>query len=509
MKCPEEDKLKPRCRLSDPAHPHTLCRRDNPPPSDCFKCGPLKAKAFKDGGWHYYCDICELVFHDNCHTNPQDPPFKIENPKSHQHPLTFFPRPLIIPCSACGLTGNKDPSYTCLPCNYFVHKSCIDLPRVIKLTRHPHRLSLTPCLPPSTKRKCGVCHRSIDVKNGLYSCNKGCSYAAHSICATHKDVWDGIDLEGVPEEPFEDVSPFEEVGYNLINHFSHEHHLRFHEKGFDHDVGQQCEVCSQPIDSHGFYKCTIFQCRFFLHATCANLPKKKEHPLHKHPLVLRPGELTACDACKRLFNGFRYACSINNCQKDGSFEIDVGCASICEPFEHKIHPHPLFIYPLQINSSKSKNEEKTLNVCGVCGEKCYQCIINCDDCQFVMCFKCATIPVVVHYKHDEHPLILCCGENSGGLYWCEVCEKQIDPNKWFYTCDDCCTTAHVECIFGPFMHLKAGTFYCMVNNIQCTYTIGSNKGNTRPVCDRCGDRCLYTGFYKVVGDVSHCSSTCT
>ncbi|KAF3598141.1 hypothetical protein DY000_02028097 [Brassica cretica] len=60
-----------RCRLSDPLFPHSLRRRDNPPPSECFRCGPVRYE-FEEGGWHYYCDICKVVFHnDSCHVFPQ------------------------------------------------------------------------------------------------------------------------------------------------------------------------------------------------------------------------------------------------------------------------------------------------------------------------------------------------------------------------------------------------------------------------------------------------------
>lgn len=215
-----------RCRLSDPRFPHTLRRRDNPPSSTCFRCGPIRYE-FEEGGWHYYCDTCELVFHnDSCHVFPQgmrhphhpnhtlntaiqyseteilsfnknlaeismflaaeapaydksfefesdktcdwckdnlgrmfnhcsecnfslgvcciwkDPPFKITNPKSHQHSLTFFYNPISLPCNVCGLGGNKEPRYACISCNYLVHKSCIDRPQVKVIKPTLRRLRL-------------------------------------------------------------------------------------------------------------------------------------------------------------------------------------------------------------------------------------------------------------------------------------------------------------------------------------------------------------------------------
>lgn len=63
-------------------------------------------------------------------------------------------------------------------------------------------------------------------------------------------------------------------------------------------------------------------------------------------------------------------------------------------------------------------------------------------------YRCAILPNELHYKHDEHPLYLCHGESKDGdeKYWCEVCEKEVDSTKWFYTCNKCCITIHCDCI---------------------------------------------------------------
>ncbi|KAF3498330.1 hypothetical protein DY000_02057347 [Brassica cretica] len=138
----KREEVAPRCRrLSDPAHPHTLCRRDNPRPSLCFRCGPVNEND-EDYDWnniHYYCEICKLVFHEDCYMFPQgaecmwqDPPFTIINSGSHEHPLTLFPRPLTEPCSSvCVLGGNMEVGYACDPCNYLVHLKCIQPPQAI------------------------------------------------------------------------------------------------------------------------------------------------------------------------------------------------------------------------------------------------------------------------------------------------------------------------------------------------------------------------------------------
>lgn len=130
----------------------------------------------------YRCSICNFCLDTMCAQTI--PPLTIANPKGHHHSLALFPRPLLVPCDACGLVNASEASYACFQCNYVVHQHCVDLPRVIKITRHPHRLSYSPYLPPP-ESLCRVCYKTIDIKYGQYSCKKeDCSYVLHSKCAT-------------------------------------------------------------------------------------------------------------------------------------------------------------------------------------------------------------------------------------------------------------------------------------------------------------------------------------
>ncbi|CAN7034281.1 unnamed protein product [Brassica rapa subsp. trilocularis] len=62
--------------------------------------------------------------------------------KIHEHLLTYLRRKLPVGCDACGFSSPDDiDMFGCLQCDFFVHRSCIFLPRVIKLTRHSHCLS--------------------------------------------------------------------------------------------------------------------------------------------------------------------------------------------------------------------------------------------------------------------------------------------------------------------------------------------------------------------------------
>lgn len=172
------------------------------------------------------------------------------------------------------MDDNKICFYICHQCSFVVHITCVGLPRVIQISRHIHRLFFTSSISLGIW-SCGVCRQKIDGNYGEYSCLKGCSYAVHSKCATKHDVWDGKELENQPENVYDSLKSYVEIGDGIIRHFSHPHHSMI----FDEDIGKayfekkHCEACSLPLDDGSIYKCT--QCDFVLHETCAHLPRIK------------------------------------------------------------------------------------------------------------------------------------------------------------------------------------------------------------------------------------------
>lgn len=87
---------------------------------------------------YYHCSVCNFSLDINCALN--SPPLTIENQKIHDRTLSLFHKRVPLPCDVCGfsLDTTWDPVYSCQLCSYIVHKKCIYLPRVIKITRHPH-----------------------------------------------------------------------------------------------------------------------------------------------------------------------------------------------------------------------------------------------------------------------------------------------------------------------------------------------------------------------------------
>lgn len=80
------------------------------------------------------------------------------------------------------------------------------------------------------------------------------------------------------------------------------------------------------------------KCDFILHET-----RRIQHALYPHPLILKFAidyfSYFICYACERPCGGFVYECPIGDC----FFHIDVRCACVSEPFDYKIHEHPLFL----------------------------------------------------------------------------------------------------------------------------------------------------------------------
>lgn len=129
-----------------------------------------------------------------------------------------------------------------------------------------------------------------------------------------------------------------------------------------------------------------------------------------------------CNACNRDCCGFVYECHIGECK----FDLDVQCASIYEPFDYKGHQHPLFL--------ALDPEEKP--ICRVCKKECYK-QLNCIECDFIVCIKCATLPDKVRYKHDKHFLRILWWEEVSEKDWCEICERDLGNTEVFYCCDEC------------------------------------------------------------------------
>ncbi|KAG7619347.1 DC1 [Arabidopsis suecica] len=467
-----------------PLHPLKLVLTGQLPDYSDGKCRLCEKKI--DSPLFYHCSPCNFTLDMRCALNP--PSIFFEDSKTHDHQLTLLPRLDSFTCNACGLKGDRSP-YICVQCNFIIHQECLTLPRLININRHDHRVSRTNLLG-LVNSVCGVCRQKVDWTWGGYSCQRCSNYVVHSKCATRKDVWNGKELEGVIEET-EDIEPYVEIDDNTIQHFSHgDHYLKLDDNGVLCDENKRCSACTHSVCLESFYGC--MDCDFILHQKCAKFPKRKRHVLHNERLTLFTREAGHfwCNVCGRISNGFSY--------QYGDMKLDVICCSVLEPFVHPSHPdHPLYYI--------SPEMEEVCNGCNMSGTRMLRCIE--DGCGFVLCFKCATLPQVLKHRVDDYPLSLCYGEKANGIYWCEICEKKMNPEKWFYTCKDQWASLHTECVVGDFSGLMPGS---VVKAETGSYEVVLNKNVSRPFCRQCKSHCMYPIIYKIpeTSDSYLCSDIC-
>ncbi|RID71101.1 hypothetical protein BRARA_C03059 [Brassica rapa] len=402
----------------------------------------------------YHCSVCNFTMCFGCIKNP--PPLVIENTKTHKHPLRLLLSRIAFTCKVCGIQGYRSKPYICVKCDFLVHGDCIGLPRVININRHDHQISFTQHLG-RRGTQCGFCWRDVSQYYGAYFCSVCPNYTVHSLCAFIYNAWNGVNLEGIPERS-EDISPFKVVGHNLIHHFSHNKHtLRLLKDNVDiqDDECIRCEACIHPVQVGQIYSYT--ECCFVLHEKCANLPMMKRF------LFDRTAYMLECDR------------SATYCKLCGMF--------VCW-FQN--------------------------NYCDACKRVPHDYMLRCDKCDFDLCLYCVTLPEKIWHMSDEHPLTLSCDGNMSGKNWCwcDICESELDPSKWFFMCSHCGVALHVQCVLGDFSRLKPGGLYTLFERRE--YEVVLNNRNTRPFCSHCRSRCKVPVILKDSGKDNGyiCSNSC-
>ncbi|CAF2150913.1 hypothetical protein BRARA_A01948 [Brassica rapa] len=466
-------------------HPQHPLKRYTRVPSrtggKCCLCGNKLHNVF------YHCSVCNFSVDINCVKKP--PPFSLHHPKAHEHPIILMPQRSFV-CNACGMDDDPNP-YVCPQCNFMIHRNCVDKPQVIKINHHDHRIYYNHYLD-SDDWECGVCQKEMKWTCGAYSCLKCQDFAVHLRCATKFGIWDGIELEGISETNIE-LKSYEVVEEGLIKHSGHQNHvLKLKEESDGDDEGIVCEACVYPVFCGPFYSCT--ECdNYILHQKCAHLPKKKIDSFYKMEITLFPCDkmetiLGLCEVCQHFFQGFRYT------TKD-DITLDMRCGSISEPFFHESHPH----HPLYIDFSGNKT-------CKACGDEA-TFILSCQECGYFLDIKCPFLPNKVKHKYDKnHFLFLCYGKDTSDQYLCEICEEELNSEKWFYRCDECCITFHIKCTLGDLISLKQ-----IVDAEPIKLEVIRNIHMTRLVCDVCHSRCHFPYMLKCsspLGVDTLCSLQC-
>ncbi|TYI78402.1 hypothetical protein E1A91_D06G209400v1 [Gossypium mustelinum] len=402
-------------------------------------------------GPFYSCSLC----HFNINVECAWPRSTVEDKSRHQHPFSLLWRQGSFICDACGTEGNYI-SCICLKCCIEVHKKCTSLPQL-------------------TKQDCKICFNEVKLDRGSYSCRKpGCNYVVHVNCVLEDEkLYEVIEEEKQCEELYEKamqssiihVIEVNETGEAAkIEHLSHQHCLVLAEK-MEEEIDRKCDGCMLPI-SNIFYYCS--ECPFFLHKTCAELPRIKQHWFHQSNATLNFDRFTKCLFCRQYSSGFFYRIR-------GYMDMCLRCAEVADIIECEGHQHFLFF--------DFKCKEK----CNGCGERCLYGAFRCGKCRFALDFGCLTLPHSALHKIDEHKLKLTYHDDKEQSY-CDICEQYRDPSLWYYSCSICDTSAHPKCVLGNFPFLKDGvtasSYYHNHHNLKFF-----RKVEGFPECSECGKFC--------------------
>ncbi|KAD2806200.1 hypothetical protein E3N88_39577 [Mikania micrantha] len=334
----------------------------------------------------------------------------------------------------------------------------------------------------------------IVVLNVIMICEK-CRCYVHLDCATSREepfmsilTYPGKLIRNYEEANYLNLLhlPFPDPSYSLLKHLffednisittiggtkthsvSHQHPLIL-ECSTDHDITRSIasssrivktisfhdpmksiqllsDGCVRPITTKPIYMCANEDCNFVLHEWCTRLPVELKshysHPQHTR-LILHSKcprkffDVFDCHICGLPCNGFVYHC------EECGYNIDVYCAFIHEEITHASHPNHLL--------SRVRKGETNYN-CRICGsyiwdqDFTYSCK-NCDN--FHLHTWCALlIPETTRHKCDKHPMKLSYFpiENHKSDYFCEICEKELNPEAAFYHCYECMQSMHIAC----------------------------------------------------------------
>ncbi|KAL9373668.1 hypothetical protein Peur_033288 [Populus x canadensis] len=383
-------------------------------PQQCIEsinkyCGICRREVDTEYGV-YYCPDCEFVAHVNCSREYGDsatetggeneeeqsvtvddqfmePSFRVVREIkhgeeriieeidyfSHEHNLILNDKvDDDLKCDGCMLPIST-PFYRCASCNFFIDKTCIELPRRKKWQYHENQLILSWNLWEHDLYKCSLCKQ--DFRGLSYTCD---------VC--------GLCV---------DVRCFKSILEDSFKHGGHEHSLylpagrknilRCNNGGpvlppwaaAERENIPHCSGCCVSEESQVFFKCAV--CDFKLGMKCATLPYKTRHEYDDHPLLLTYINANdyqpSCIICEEDRDPKLWFYRCEECDFDAHPECALGKYPYVKPggvVTYPKHPHPVALV--------DKTEDYRPQACDACGEPCNGLALECTDpnCSFIV-----------------------------------------------------------------------------------------------------------------------------
>ncbi|OMO62268.1 Zinc finger, PHD-type [Corchorus capsularis] len=252
-------------------------------------------------------------------------------------------------CYGCTHSISTPFFYGCSDCDFFLHKSCVELPRQKYKWLHKHLLTLYS----DTIFKCNWCYH--ECSGFSYYCGK-CDV---NLC---------LHCHRIPEDS--------------VHHPAHKHPLYFYDK-----QEGNCNGCGNHMDY--VFKCK--SCNFALDFQCLNLPSWVEQKCDRHTLTLTYQDdddpsSHYCDICEeeRDPNQWYYHCAI--CDKSVHPKCVRGKYPFIDPggYYRDKHPHLL----------KFVKKAYYYPKCFSCGKHCLDLALECTEfgCNYIVHWECIKPP---------------------------------------------------------------------------------------------------------------------
>ncbi|KAH9718105.1 phorbol-ester/DAG-type domain-containing protein [Citrus sinensis] len=464
VQCDSDHRLLPTVWGQEHEHPliystETIANKDD---SDLHYRNIYGKELRKSEDPFYHCAICyEYVAYVRCAiTEVQyDGKGKLRH-LSHEHILALreISKNDGTLCYGCG-KAVQGSTYCCDSCQFYLHKSCVELPRRI-WGHQSHKQYLT------------LQRFDISAKNVCRTCKKRFSSGFIYHCCLGEILF-GINTQYNMCLDCASTHPLIKKDYHedqqRIAHFSHEHYLVNLEA-----AEVNCKLCLKNINGqcHG-----SAQCEFYIHNSCASLLQGIRHPFHpRHSLTLlaikKPRYV--CNACGFHYKGhqhplilvqnmsYSFQCEACGCEMQGAFlqrcvECDlyfhVQCGSLPPPtstevqdnerekIKHFSHKHLLFLL-------ENKRNDKL--ICVAC-EKNIQAnhpAYGCHHCEFYLHKSCVELPREIQHPLHRHPLSLP-NPYSEEYHECDACHKHY--YGFSYSCQD-----YLDCVFSEIIQFLEG-----------------------------------------------------
>ncbi|XP_052488341.1 uncharacterized protein LOC128041853, partial [Gossypium raimondii] len=296
---------------------------------------------------------------------------QIQHPFHRQHPLVLVAEQsnegLKAHCDGCGELLSA-PCFTCIHCNYHLHKQCAEAPLYIpNHPLHPRHsdyglfLRQRPLPHNNLVYGCALCKEKRNMF--FYQCriNWRCSFSIDIKCAQLSSSF-----------KFSQLS----------KHDIHKHPLTF----IDVPKRFNCSWCHEPL-TDAIYLCP--DCPFIIHKKCLDeLPTEIDHPTHHlHPLILNRSDSDyLCNLCQKQHSGPFYDCSLCH------FNINAECAWLRSIVEDKsCHQHPLTLFWRQDSF-----------ICDACGTEGNYISYICSTCCTTVHKKCISLPRIIKFSRHDH-----------------------------------------------------------------------------------------------------------